>query len=958
MSKLTLDALIAVGGNSTAARKARVKGQPRDKKGRWVVTGAALLAAFSIGDGRGVVKLKGRAIGGTATDKSKVNNIRMLVGKGYEEYGIPENSVVEVTPKNAEVSSKIKIDKDFLKARGVDPDLAHTLPKSVAEQPQDLASLNVQPADELDIELATSGLTTDEDKDFRSERDQEPLAKLPPALAEQALKGEEVNKLVEEPKETVDVKTPLELMAELEKIDSNDPAQREQYIELAERIFGKGGGGPGDIEESETDSKYDGMSQDEKDSELARLLDIFNSVKVRNSANEAYLVAFEQDAPAPDLGKLVKVQAAYSKIKIAKGSALNKGDVITDGKGNEYLVENLRIDVSQGGQSWMEIKDSKGERTRVPLVPSRDYSVVEGSELTPAKPTKPAKPTAKPTKPENPADPTTPEPPKVTTPKKVVPKKAPKSEEVNKIDRADDGNPIAPSEKTDEELRNKKIKNLVDQNGKLIMVENDKGNPRQVEDPNSIIDALLEENPNAKIKEDGTIVVERGSFTDTDGKTYNYEVGVQRTIGNQFMERYTVTDPDSGEVVYDFYNSDYKDSFAGLYGKTSGLTKTRDLLLGRTTPGLKGADAKGVPVEKELRSYFGPDKDMAQRLKYLRKTKDVNNWRLVTEDENISKFLTGRARKLNKSDTGNKKNYRNQFGNVSRSFVASFYEAVDSKDFALVKERLVQLLGRLPNSPESIDKLLSTLRTELGSRYKGTALEKVVQTLPMNLKRFLQSESFDLRNKDQIPFVSEDGVTIVAPGDQVRFINNQGDLVIGTVVRLNAVSGKNGGYKDTAAVRFGDGEVVDNLQTRNMLHTDDAPTPYAKWVRLDEKLRRRADELGIDFEEYAKNRDQDPDFDPEDPDFAGGDANAPYLGEDGESADDASAPSGGTKLAEEMQSGDPLYDPDGGYIGTVQQVKEVPATDGGEPGVAIQYLDIDGNLQTEILDKGEGRGPK
>lgn len=191
-----LETIIA-DGNSSAARRARAKLQPRDKKGRWVTTGAALFADID-----GIGRVEGKAIGGTATKKGEKNKIRMLVGKGYESKGIPENTVLEVDPKNGELDTKVKLNRDFLKRKGIDPDLQHTLPKSLAEQPEKLEDMNPQPADDLDIELANGGLTDEEDKDFRAERDQEPLAKLPPGLEE--LSKDELDKLFEIPKDEPD----------------------------------------------------------------------------------------------------------------------------------------------------------------------------------------------------------------------------------------------------------------------------------------------------------------------------------------------------------------------------------------------------------------------------------------------------------------------------------------------------------------------------------------------------------------------------------------------------------------------------------------------------------------------------------------------------------------------------------------------------------------------------------
>ncbi len=176
-------------GNSSASRRLRVRLQPRDKKGRWIPTGAALFTSIT-----GIGKVKGKAIGGTATKKGEKNNIRMLVGKGYESQGIPENTVLTVNPKNGELESKIKLDREYLEKKGINPDIQHTLPKAIADQPQSLSEMDPQPADDLDIELATNGLDDEEDKDFRAERSKEPLAQLPPAM--ETLEGDEVSDLV------------------------------------------------------------------------------------------------------------------------------------------------------------------------------------------------------------------------------------------------------------------------------------------------------------------------------------------------------------------------------------------------------------------------------------------------------------------------------------------------------------------------------------------------------------------------------------------------------------------------------------------------------------------------------------------------------------------------------------------------------------------------------------------
>ena len=75
------------GKNSSLERSLRARKQPRDKKCRWVPTGAALTADLRLPDGTSV-SIEGKAIGGTAEREGEKNFIRMLMDEGYEQYGI------------------------------------------------------------------------------------------------------------------------------------------------------------------------------------------------------------------------------------------------------------------------------------------------------------------------------------------------------------------------------------------------------------------------------------------------------------------------------------------------------------------------------------------------------------------------------------------------------------------------------------------------------------------------------------------------------------------------------------------------------------------------------------------------------------------------------------------------------------------------------------------------------
>jgi hypothetical protein len=623
---------------------------------------------------------------------------------------------------------------------------------------------------------------------------------------------------------------------------------------------------------------------------------------------------------------------------------LKPGDVISIGKQGQKTVtrvdprfdDKFDIYVDDFGQSKKIAKDPLPGSAGVQLVSRAG----EGSKK-PEKPTatrKPVTPTPAPTS-KTPSG-----KPKPVRTKAISPANLP-------ANRKDDGKDIAPTKASVEELREKKIDNVIDEEtGKLILVINEKtGKPTKLQDRNAIANALLEVNPKAKVKENGTVVMERGKFTDTDGTEYAYEVGVQRTIGNQFMERYTFSDPETGEVVHDYYNYDYKDTFAALFGKANGLTRTRDFFLGRAVPGKKGVDADGIPLETELRSYFGPDKTIENRIKFLQKKYGAGSTqRIISPEDNNRRFLDGHGRLINQAD-----------GTVAKSFVDDIYESIASNDLDIILDKFVQAMGRMPDTQEAKDALVLEFARGLRERYAGKPEYAQLKHLPKRLNSALLMQDLDIRDIDRIPFVSQDGVSLIVPGTRVEFFNNEGASGIGTVVRLIPGSGKNGGYKDTAVVQFKD-KTINNLQTRNMKPLDatdpgSAPTNYVPKLTGDELRNKRIEsgELRVDYNERFLRKADDADYSTE-ADTQVDDAGAPYLGESGVSGD---APEGGF-AAEDLLAGDPLYDTDGELLGNVLAVEQVPSADGGPDGYAVTYETPSGEEEIVVLDAGEVRGPK
>jgi hypothetical protein len=794
MSKLTLNALIAAGGNSSAARKARVKKQPRDKKGRWVVTGAALLAAFSLGDGRGIVKLKGSAIGGTATELNEVNNIRMLVGKGYEQYGIPENSVVEVTPKNAEVSSKIKIDKDFLKSRGVDPDLAHTLPKSVAEQPQDLASLNVQPADELDIELATGGLTDDEDKDFRAERDKEPLAKLPPVLAEKALKGEDVNKLVE----ASDVATPSTV------------APKKDIVDLPEPVSG------------------------------------------RNSVNEAYLDAFNPEARQVTLDELIDGPKGAPKTKATKALNLDKGDRILGDDGKIYEIDSIDLETGRmtlkgpDGKILAEVdpNDPQGKKLRpkrIAVKTNGEYKVVQGNKDS-AKPVKPARPARPESTPANTAEaPVTPidaESPEAASEPESVPDIAdsitPTVQEAIPADRIDDGGDIVHEPLTDDqraEAVRKKVPAFITKLGRILEYFDNNGKRKQAADPFELLNSLAEAYPNAKFTPDGdALILDRR--IDKDGRIF--ELRASNTGSKALVYSMNWTDPETGEIET-LVHYDKRHSITSVFRKDN----SSDALLARllsVEPLKLGKNPKAIPGfgEASLR-------DRAEWYKQKQK--------MFTPAEIATFYGNGRGNIFHKQ-TGTLKNQ--EVLSIWEAYPDFMDDPSDPELRDIIAHGLLGVFGRLPMDAASHKAARKQLRLEFKNRFPGENARSMGAMIT-NASRVARNKTYDVTDPEvrANPYASKNRVTPIEPGQTVEYINNGQDkmvlLVTGYAPGLNVnPNGEGYDYADYVYVKDETGTTyrINSIKLRILKNQSEPLTEYEPNLR-GKALRDRRQELGL-----------------------------------------------------------------------------------------------------------------
>jgi hypothetical protein len=529
--------------------------------------------------------------------------------------------------------------------------------------------------------------------------------------------------------------------------------------------------------------------------------------------------------------------------------------------------------------------------------------------------------------------------------------------------RKDDGKDIAPNSTPLQDMQNTSIEQLVDPDtGRPVFGKGRK----KLEDPNAVFNALLEKNPQAKIDDTDHIVLERADFTDNDGSVYKYEVAVARTHGNQYMERYRFTN--SNGETQTFYHYDYKDSFASIYGDKNGVYTFRDYLLGKSIPGKQ-------PPTRDTLNYFGDNKNLADRIRFFRgkkaagseiKLDDLNktSFKMLTPEEVVKKYLEGRAEKFNKSGQAR--------GTKLQSFVGSAWEAIEQDDMPTFEARMIQLLGRLPDTEESRNLLINTLRDGIKERFNGTPDGRKNATLANNLQKKIITESFDLRDISRRPYSSKDGKTVVNRGDKIRYWNNAGEWSIGDVIaQLPPRQVDNKTYDDIVAVRFGDGSVAllrsnrmdilgDDLDTDLNMHDKDSDSTEYKPNLTGQALR---DLRGFDYSFGDEERQEDDNADLQDDQIgstADQDAAAPYLGEQGVDADEAPAQSeadSGEGNIGDFEAGDVWPDEDGDRKGTFVEAQRVQAEDGSDAWAVI-WLDDEGNEQIDLVELGESRVPK
>ena len=566
-------------------------------------------------------------------------------------------------------------------------------------------------------------------------------------------------------------------------------------------------------------------------------------------------------------------------------------------------------------------------------------------------------------------------------------------------DRVDRGNEISlDNAKTEEELRNKKVAPLRDENGKRVKAVNiDTGEEKSefAEDPDAIQVAILEEYPNAVIDpNNGAIIIGREKFYDPDGAEYELESRITRTNGANYMVSFKITNPD-GEVV-EYFSQDYRDSFSSIHGVTNGIQRLRNVLLGNydeanwkmknrsnaewrnyfatgriedrlkyfrdkrnskvTREKLEEALAKAIASENKYDIDSAQyaldllDKEFGGDIEKYRAYDTTQNITFLTIDETIDRYASGRFYVVNKSKG-------RSYGTIVRSAVNGIFGSIADRDVVGTAQVLQELLGRLPDITKDskiINQVLKKLEDGAKLRFPKENKNTLKAFIRSGSKHFEES-GLDLGAFDAAPHVGWDG-RILAKEMLVEYTNNNNETSVGVIDSL-VPSTKNPKrpnlYNDYVLVRFRnqDGSIGDPVEVsaKNVRVLDESGlspqalkkmTIYTPNLKGEDRLRARFGDAFL-IRERAKES-----------------ANS-LFGRISEVGDGVRLPivDADYYSNDNARPGRYLYDASGLPLGMIAAVRDLKS-DSGEDGYSVAYVTPDNRLQFIGLKSKQNRAPK
>jgi hypothetical protein len=534
-----------------------------------------------------------------------------------------------------------------------------------------------------------------------------------------------------------------------------------------------------------------------------------------------------------------------------------------------------------------------------------------------------------------------------------------------------------------DDMRNTKLKNLLDKFGKRHYVWDLDGKKKNPSDPSQTLSQVAADYPDGHFINNTDDELHNAYMThreDIDGGKALLEMGVIRTTNNQYLIFMRFTDKNTGEVKT-FYSHDARDTYKSIHGERNGLEDFYAYFTGKKAP-LKNLKAG------EGKSYFGEnmEKPWSSKMRYWRDkhnknlseddlsdeelevldksfdgdidaynaAKSLEDYRILSPEDRVKLTANGEARRLEEVVEKN-------LGRQLRKEVPSFYEAFDKGDRTSARQRYNAMLSLMPDNEESRALVRKVISDEIKRRINASGIQGPARTAALQrMSGFVTAFSnfankqFSIDNDLKIPYANGEGIKVVKPGDLVIAQDNMQRDVIVRVYKLLPSSGRyqNDDFVRIVAVDPKTGKlrpVPADIASKSLRAIPDGETPeigsWQGWDRLipmteqrlgAEAAERRAKALGI-----AYNRPPDD----------GGDGG----GGSGDGPDDDDPPGGGGggavaepepepevvgKPAAALQGGDEVFGADGLPLGTVTKVvfREV----NGQPMALVQYRTPDG----------------
>lgn len=487
-----------------------------------------------------------------------------------------------------------------------------------------------------------------------------------------------------------------------------------------------------------------------------------------------------------------------------------------------------------------------------------------------------------------------------------------------------------------------------------------------------IQDALLAINPDATVKPDGSIVWFRTTnFTEPKesrkyaGKKAYFEVCIVPNQNNEFRVTYKYIDLTTGKTE-NFVGYNTLDSLTSILGSAGPQAQLEDHFLRDYKINPRSKDPKKQAQDERYYSGIRGGIDYLNRGNFdnilADPGSDDSSVKLRTPEQEAKFILGGRRVKYNAS-TSAKNGGGEQFLNVMRKGLPSFWEALDNRNQLDALNILQSYVANLPDTQEARDVAKKYILKSLREKFADLGEREFIDQYG-EMTDFIENKILGPVGGVVTPHRLATG-EIANVGDIVRWPNNLGLPSVGQIIYKAKVEyDANGDFSYGNYVDVDFGVVDENGESEkpvrlvagklSLLPPETPLQRGRKTVRRDQKVVERALEEGyiVDFDRqaifdkdaFADNKQIEPVFliDTDAIDFK-------YIdySKYGNQIIGSPSNSRAAKISD-VAPGDTVYDQIDARLGTVQSVKKVTQKKTGLPATEIKFSD--GTTKTFLDD--------